>query len=85
MKRAINFRLHPRTLYLLQNLAKSLSISKTEVVERALLRYAKQKLDSEHPLAKFAGSLNSQEAEKMLQVIRESKTIKDSPPPFEDE
>ena len=79
MKKPINFRLKNSIVDVLENLSRDLKMSKTQVVEIALIDYARKNKVEEHPLAKFSGVLKdeSKELDSMLAKIKESKTSKD--------
>jgi hypothetical protein len=64
MKQAINFRLNHRAIAALLSLEKTLHVSKTAIVEKALQFYAKKKLGAQKPIM-------------MLDVIESSKHNKE--------
>lgn len=66
MKRTVNFRLSNQATTILSLLSDSLELSKTEIVERALLRYFES---NQSPISQFAGILNNDDADAMLKSI----------------
>lgn len=78
MKKATNFRLSNQTTRTLSLLEKKMHLSKTTIVEKAIQFYAKKELASQHPLLKFSGILDDDEADSMLESIREHKHNKDT-------
>ena len=69
MKQPINFRLSKPAIFILFSLAKLLHISKTKVIEEALVNYAEKNMLSNSVLLKYAGILKKEDAEEMLQSI----------------
>lgn len=78
MKQTVNFRLSNEAIIALSLLSDELHTSKTEIVEKALEAYAKKKLSTPHPLLKYAGMLNTQEAASMLDIVASCKHNKDT-------
>jgi hypothetical protein len=77
MKQLINFRFDPRTIASLEALAKQLHYSKTRIVEEAILHYAEEKQIRRSGLFSLAGSIPDDEADSMLEAIRDSKNRKE--------
>jgi len=77
MKRAVNFRLNQEAIKILLVLNQQLHLSKTEILERALYRYAERKLKTKVGLLKYAGTLDHEQADKMLVDIKQSRVSKD--------
>jgi predicted transcriptional regulator len=77
MKRVVNFRLSEQAVHVLLELEKKMHYSKTAIVENALQMYAKKELGKQAAILKFAGSLNEQDADIMLDEIYENKHNKD--------
>lgn len=78
MKQPRNFRLSKQANTVLNNLASQLQLSKTEIVERALLRYYERKKNEPiSPLMEFAGILSESDADDMLSSIHENRQSKD--------
>lgn len=74
MKQSVNFRLSEQSITVLSLLSESLELSKTEIVERALQRYfEKKKAEAHSPLMQFAGILNDDDANEMLDSIYSSR------------
>lgn len=71
MKQAANFRLDSETVNLLTLLHEQLHLSKTEILERAVKRYAKAKLNKTSSLMKFAGSMSADNADELLEIIQQ--------------
>ena len=78
MKHAVNFRLNKQTTNILAILEKKMHTSKTEIVEKAIELFAKEKLTHKHALLKFAGTLSETDADKMLETITTEKHNKKS-------
>ena len=76
MKQVVNFRLSNKTNTMLLLLAKKKSLSKTEIVEKAINSYAESALNEKHPLSEFAGILSDKDADDMLHAIRTDKKNK---------
>ena len=77
MKRAVNLRLEESIIIKLNQLANELNITKTEVVERALKLFSRNKQKGENELLKFAGILKNSEANNLLREIQTNKNNKD--------
>ena len=78
MKQPMNFRLSNQANTVLTDLSNALQLSKTEIVERALMRYYKiKKKTPVSPLMQFAGTLSSDEADELLTSIHENRLSKD--------
>ena len=75
MKQAVNFRLSNHATAILALLVAKLNTSKTAVVEEALDVYAEKKM-AEHPLLKYVGVLNDEDADEMLTAIKSSRKNK---------
>jgi hypothetical protein len=69
MKQPTNFRLSKQAIFVLFSLAKLLHISKTKVIEQALLNYAEKNMPTKSILLKYAGVLKKEDAEEILQYI----------------
>jgi len=76
MKQAINFRLSNQALNTIIFLVKKLHCSKTAVIESALQLYAKKEISKQNEFLKYAGILNSEDADSMLKIIKSSKKNK---------
>jgi len=77
MKRAVNLRLDESVIVALNQLTRELHTTKTEVIEKAIYFFAKQNNVKHNELLQFAGKLKSNDAEYMLQSIRDDKNSKD--------
>ena len=77
MKQAMNFRLNPHTLNALRALEHLLHLTKTKIVEDAILRYAEEKNCRRSQFFSLAGSLSDEEADDLLRSIQQSKTRKE--------
>ncbi|NOT84183.1 MAG: hypothetical protein HOP02_05220 [Methylococcaceae bacterium] len=77
MKQATNFRLDEAILNTIGVLAKDLHTSKTNIVEKAVLQYAASLASNRNSLLQFAGSLNADDADTMLETIQQDKNRKD--------
>jgi predicted transcriptional regulator len=78
MKRATNFRLEEETLAKIILLAKEQSTTRTEIVERAIAAYARDRLAKRNRLMQYLGTLEAEEADEMLEAIRENRVDKDA-------
>lgn len=77
MKQAKNFRFTPKTIAVLHQLEEHLHLSKTAVLEQALLYYAKKKLSlNDNSLLQFAGKLSEKDADSMLESIKTNRKNK---------
>ena len=76
MKIAVNMKLKESTISLLDSLSKELTISKTEVVERAIEFYSRDKSIKHNELMAFAGMLDDDSAVDILESITESRVDK---------
>lgn len=72
MKQAMNFRLSTQVISVLLVLENNLHLSKTKIVENALLAYA-NKLPTQQPLLKHAGVMSETNAEDILKTVRTNK------------
>jgi hypothetical protein len=79
MKQLINFRFDARVLASLEVLAQHLQCSKTRIVEEAILRYAEEKQLKRSGLFSLAGSIPENDADDILNTIRDSKNRKEFP------
>ena len=77
MKYSVNFRLSEQAILNLSVLQKKLHTSKTQIIENALLLYAKNKYPQQKKILQYAGILSSQDAELMLKTINTNKKNKD--------
>ncbi len=77
MKKAVNMRLEENTVILLNSLSKELAITKTDVVERAIEFYSRDKSKKRNELMAFAGTLDDDDAKIILESIAESRVDKD--------
>lgn len=75
MKQTMQFRLFPETTHLIEQIADTLHVNKTWVVEHAIVEFAKHH-HPQHSLLKYAGILNDTEADEMLTVIKQTKNNK---------
>lgn len=77
MKQAVNFRLDQQSIHMLSLLSDELNLTRTEIIERALLRYYERKHKKKlSPLSKLAGSINDEDSKAMLDSINEDKMNK---------
>ncbi len=79
MKQAMNFRLSPKSVMTLTTLAENLHMTRTEVIEHALMRYYEGKLHQKaSPLLSLFGSISDNDAKAMLKSIKEGRVNKSS-------
>ena len=76
MKQASNFRLNETVLKTIAALANDLHTTKTEIVEQSVLQFAAKLNHKRNSLLQFAGTLPDNEADKLLNTIRQDKTNK---------
>ena len=76
MKSATNFRLEETTLLLLSQLASQLQTSRTDIVEQAVVAYARIKMEKHSRLMALAGSFDEIMADEMLSDIKQSRRSK---------
>lgn len=77
MKQATNFRLDETVLKTIAVLSQDLNTSKTDIIERSVLQFARNHSKPKNALLQFAGSLAEDDAEQLLASIRNDKTSKD--------
>jgi len=77
MKKAINLRLDEGMILILNQLSQELNTTKTEIIENAIKLFFKTKQKEQNELLQFAGILKENEANKMLNTIKENKNSKD--------
>ncbi len=77
MKQAVNFRLEGATIVKIRTLAREFQVTKTELVERAILFFGEEMSGRRSQILRHAGVLSDDEAEGMLKNIRESRQGKD--------
>ena len=77
MKRAVNLRLEESVIVTLNQLSEELHTTKTEVIEKAISMFSKQNNLKQNQLLQFAGKLKSNDADQMLQSIRDDKNTKE--------
>ncbi|MDQ7067522.1 MAG: hypothetical protein Q9M40_05885 [Sulfurimonas sp.] len=77
MKRAVNLRLEESVIVTLNQLTEELHTTKTEIIEKAISFFSQQNHLKHNQLLQFAGKLKSNDADKMLQNIRDDKNSKD--------
>ncbi len=76
MKKAVNIRLEESMILTLNQLAKELNTTKTDIIEKALKLFSKNRQKEQKNLLKFAGILKENEAENFLEVIKSDKNYK---------
>ncbi|MEA2111214.1 MAG: hypothetical protein U9P71_04100 [Campylobacterota bacterium] len=77
MKRAVNLRLEESVIVTLNQLTEELHTTKTEVIEKAISFFSKQNNLKHNQLLQFAGKLKSNDADNILQNIKDNKNSKD--------
>lgn len=77
MKQAMNFRLSAQSVLTLTALAEDLHITRTEVIEQAIMRlYEKKRHQKPSPLLSLFGSISDDDAESMLKSLKEDRRNK---------
>jgi len=77
MKRAVNLRLEESVIVTLNQLTEELHTTKTEIIEKAINFFSQQNQLKHNQLLQFAGKLKSNDAEIMLQNIKDGKNSKE--------
>lgn len=77
MKRAINVRLEENIILALEKLSNDLHTTKTDVIEKAIQLFSKQKNKKKSDLMQFAGILDKRNADTILQAMQNNKSSKD--------
>ena len=77
MKRAVNLRLEENVIVTLNQLSEELHTTKTEIIEKAISFFSQQNHLKHNQLLQFAGKLKSNDADNILQNIRDDKNSKD--------
>jgi hypothetical protein len=77
LKQAANFRLDEAILKTISILAKDLHTTKTGIIEKSVIQFATSLENKRNSLLQFAGSLDSNEADAILNVIQSDKNSKD--------
>ena len=77
MKQVVNFRLNHQAIAALLLLEKTLHVSKTAIVEKALQLYAKKELGARKSIMQYAGVLSEKDASSILDAIESSKHNKE--------
>lgn len=75
MKKVVNIRLDENILITLEKLSKDLNTTKTDIIEKSIQFFSKQK--KQNNLLKFAGILDDKQADEILKNIQDSKNSKD--------
>ncbi len=77
MKRAINVRLEDNIILTLEKLSNEMHTTKTDVIEKAIQLFSKQKNKKSSNLMQFAGMLDESNADSILESIKNDKSSKD--------
>jgi len=77
MKRAVNLRLEENVIITLNQLSEELHTTKTDIIEKAINFFSKQNKIQHNQLLDFAGKLKKNDADAMLQTIKNDKNLKD--------
>lgn len=76
MRKPVNFRFREPVVLILDELSEKEGLTRTKVVEKAILTYANRK---KNPLLDYAGILSEETADMMLKVSRRSRRNKTFP------
>ncbi len=76
MKRAVNLRLEESVIVSLNRLSEELRTTKTDVIEKAIKLFEKEKKIKQNTLLKYAGTLKNGDADSMLEAILKDKNSK---------
>jgi predicted transcriptional regulator len=74
MKRAVNIRLDENVVITLDYLSRELKTTKTDIIERAIQLFSKEKQKSNNELLAFAGVLDETTSESFLSAIHDKKS-----------
>lgn len=77
MKKAVNLRLDENVLITLEQLSQEFHTTKTDIIEKSIQFFSKQKRQKDNHLLQFAGTLKSKEADEILNIIQNDKNSKD--------
>lgn len=77
MKKAVNLRLDENVLITLEQLSQEFHTTKTDIIEKSIQFFSKQKRQNDNHLLQFAGTLKSKEADEILNIIQNDKNSKD--------
>jgi predicted transcriptional regulator len=77
MKRAMNVRLEENIILTLEKLSREMHTTKTDVIEKAIQLFSKQKSKKNNELMQYAGVLDTSEADNILESIKNNKSSKD--------
>lgn len=77
MKKAINVRLEENVVLTLEKLSHEMHTTKTDIIEKAIQLFSKQKNKKNSNLMQFAGILDRNEADSILEIIEKNKSSKD--------
>jgi predicted transcriptional regulator len=77
MRQASNFRLDETVINTINVLAKDLHTTTTNVIEEAVIHYAASLKTKRNALLRFAGSLDTNEADMILNAVKADKDSKD--------
>ena len=77
MKRAVNLRLEENVIITLNQLSEELHTTKTDIIEKAICFFSKQNNIQHNQLLNFAGKLKKNDADTILQTIKNDKNLKD--------
>ena len=77
MKRAVNVRLEENIVLILEKLSQEMHTTKTDVIEKAIKLFSNQNNKKKSELLEFAGILEANEADRILEKIEADTTMKD--------
>jgi predicted transcriptional regulator len=77
MKRAVNVRLEENIVLILEKLSQEMHTTKTDVIEKAIKLFSNQNNKKKNELLEFAGILEANEADRILEKIKADTTMKD--------
>lgn len=86
MRKLSNFRLSENTIHILNELALSMGVSKTHVLEEALVSLAKKRKiganqKPDHPILKYVGMWKDVDVDQIIHDIYSSRTKSRRKPP----
>jgi len=76
MKKAVNLRLNESIVITLDKLSKDLHTTKTDIVEKAIQLFSSKNSKNQNDLLKYAGMLNDDNANQILNSIKNNKNSK---------
>jgi len=77
MKTAVNVRLEENIVVTLDQLSKEFNTTKTDIIEKAIKFFSQKNTTPQNNLLKFAGTLDKNESQSIINSINSSKNSKE--------